>query len=866
MIRWSVVALVALTVTAPARTTAQSRTVCPEPAVRTVAALEQRVAALEARQKATIAERCEIAQLRLLTGRTDDAAALIKRILQEQPRAVDAMLVLARIYTREQDDSLAAAVLQRALATDRKDVRAGVQWASHVASRRAPAEALPLLEQIVAEHPNDVRALVAMAGVDYRLFRDSAAQQLLDRALALDSMYVPAYVIQSDLYVRALKENERTRVLHRALAIDSVSVEAQLAVSRMQRQRNQVDSAYSRLMAVLSFDPTNLEAHGTLGNGGSIKSWGKYPPLEDNAVPPDLARRLDLGDSLLLTRSFDRADSVFNDVLRTNPGLAAARIGLASIRYYRGNYDAAYRQFLDIARDHPGLGLAHYGLSESVKRIRELRDPRNAEAFARFRALPRPQEPERLREVFTNFDRLDDDLQKIVLLSVAPLSNYIPILALAGGTYHLLPFHHRLWQWQGTAGSRGRRTFDGRLWDDVKGQGGRNAVAGAEWTRETSLERYNVLSHEFMHQVHAELIPAQRVAIDSLYRAARTQRRTLDSYADSNPQEYLAQVYEAFISPIKDPRLGGTSGNTRDRLRELDPAGYAFVEQINAQPSYLPHAVQALQNRTRGRAVNLDALERDADWVLKRYGDHPDLAAVQAAIQVARAQDFARAAATIERGLAIDSTSRAGWLALARYRVYAGDAPAAARALERAAALPAGVGGNAESNLMRAEHARLIGNHSAASDAYARIAAETNNRLYRTRALLELASLTLRTGNVVHADSLLASVRDSSRNDPLTREVQARVLFAQGRAAEALSQLLELRSADQSRLETITELLPIARMQQPDLVANLIADGRALIARRVPVPFQLDAFAPQPGLITARAIAEFEAAAALTRR
>ncbi|MGH8436706.1 MAG: tetratricopeptide repeat protein [Pseudomonas sp.] len=872
-------------------TSAQSSSSCPEPTVHTVAALQVRLAALQ--NARSIAERCELAQLKLLTGQTDEAVALLEGVLKTQPRNVEAIIVVGRAHAREGRGAQVNEQLQRAMAINTNHPAVRVFWAERKALG-APAEALPVFEKIVNDHPGNLAARVGTARVLYRLNRDADAQAQLDRILARDSMYAPAHLLKSELYLRALDQAAREKFAHRALELDSLSTGAQLAVSRIRRERDDVEGAYTRLIAVLALDPVHIEAHRALGNGGALKSYGRYPTLEDDSVPADLARRLDAADSLLLLREYDRAEAAFNDVLKTHPGLAIARLGIASAYYYRGRFDTAFQRFLDITRDHPGLGLAHYGVSESDKHIRMQRDPRNLQALARFQVLPRPEEPERLRDVFTDFNRLDNALQKIVLLSVAPLSNYVPIVSLSGGSHYLLPFHHRLWNWRGTAQSRGRRSFDGRLWDDVKGQGGRNAVSGEELTREVVLERYNILALEFMHQVHAVLSPAQRDTIHALYQAARRERRMLDSYAGSNPNEYLAQAYEAFISRNKETR-GGTSGNTRDRLRELDPRMYAFLEQINAQASYRPLAVQALLNRLNMRAPDiLDTVEREANWILNRYGEGADILGLEAGIArlrgdytraaawhtraialapdqfngyadladnyVLSAHDHKRAAEVITRYLQRDSSSYVAHIALARYSLFAGDIVGAQRALDRVGTLRIKAAAtHIEEILLRAEHARLSGEPATARRAYRLVADSLQPQNLRARA--ELALLAIRDNQPAQAEAWLGPVRDSGRADPLVREAEARLLALNGGGAQALGRLTQLRAAEPARLETITAMIAIARKVRPVMVAELIAIGRSIAQQPVPVAtvFEQNRFVARAGVLTARARMEFEA-------
>ncbi len=856
----------------------QSTTPCGEPDVRTVTDLRATLLALEEGASGSgpeLGARCELAYLYLHTGRLEEAEALLRGVLDGEPELVEAHLALARVLGEDERDEEVAALLERALrlAPHQQEVR--LLEARHVMSRVDPEEALALYAAILADDPNAVPALVGKADARLRLGREEEARSLLERALALDSLHAPAHRLLADVHRRALDENARARSLHRALALDSLAVETQRAMATMLRQDGEVEAAYERFLAVLEFNPSHEGVHRDLGNGGSLLSWGQYPPFDDDEVPTELARRLDEADSLLLARELDLAEARLAGILEDHAGVAAARVKAASIHYYRGDYEDARREFLELTWDHPGLGLAHFGVIESTKRLREARDPRVEEAYGRFRAIPRPPEPLRLRDVFVDYDRLDEDLQKIVLLSVAPLSQYIPILAISGGTHRLLPFHHRLWQLPANVGSRGRRTFDGRLWDDVKGQGGRHAVSGEEWTRETSLERFNVLSHEFMHQIHALMTPEQRARIENLYESAREARRTLDSYADSNPQEYLAQAYEAFISPAKDPRLSGTAGNTRARIRELDPEIYDFLAEVNFLESYLPHAILALRRRIAqaagGGPEALEAADGEAAWVLRHYGEDPEVLALYAAVARLRGDhdaasqrharlaeilpddpeahielaenrllgwhDHAGAARILEEFLDRNPDETDGWLRLASYRLGAGDADGGREALERAAGGQAGSAGeNAlDRHLLHAEHARLRGDREGEVTAYLGVVDGPDPEHPRARA--GLARLALAEGDAEGARRWLGPAGEDPSDPAELIEVRALLLLSEGRGDEGLALLDRLREREPARLQTLTTLLTLARAVAPDRVAGVLQAGRAIL--RSPPPLEV---------------------------
>jgi tetratricopeptide (TPR) repeat protein len=184
-----------------------------------------------------------------------------------------------------------------------------------------------------------------------------------------------------------------------------------------------------------------------------------------------------------------------------------------------------------------------------------------------------------------------------------------------------------LWQLPHKEQSKGTRTFDLRLWDDVKGQGGFHAAAGEEWVRDVKYQRFNVLTHEFTHQVHSILTQKQRDKITSLYQQAKKEGWTLDSYADFNEMEYLAQGVEAYISEAKFPDQKGTSGHTRADLKEKDPELFRFISELNNRKSYRGNEIRAyrekgfymLGRRNPERAVAI------AEEGLQHYGNHPDL-------------------------------------------------------------------------------------------------------------------------------------------------------------------------------------------------------------------------------------------------
>jgi tetratricopeptide (TPR) repeat protein len=294
---------------------------------------------------------------------------------------------------------------------------------------------------------------------------------------------------------------------------------------------------------------------------------------------------LKAGDEHLIKQEFTEADAAFGKVLELMPSNFKAMIGKGTLNYHQKEYDSALDWFFKVLDIHPDYGLAHYGVSRSLLRKKDKINVKFAEIEKNFAAKDAP-EPPAMRDVFINYDQLDLDLQKILRLSVQPLKNYLQTLKTAGSTFYLIPFHKLLWESPHHSGMKGTRTFDLRLWDDVKGCGGIQATSGEDWEKDVKYLRFNVVTHEFAHQVHSYLTEEQRKEIKRLFRKAKKERLTLDFYADFNEWEYFAVGVEAYVSEEKlaDQKLA--YGHTRKELLERDPDLYNFIEGLGKQESY----------------------------------------------------------------------------------------------------------------------------------------------------------------------------------------------------------------------------------------------------------------------------------------
>ncbi|MEO0481678.1 MAG: hypothetical protein AAF196_19595 [Planctomycetota bacterium] len=167
----------------------------------------------------------------------------------------------------------------------------------------------------------------------------------------------------------------------------------------------------------------------------------------------------------------------------------------------------------------------------------------------------------------------------------------------------------------------GRRTFDGRLWDDVRGLGGLRAATGVEALDDAALFGFDTFAHEVAHQVHFFAFPhSVRRQIDELYARALEEECCLDGYAASSAAEYFAQGVEAFLSLAKRPMSVVTHGHTRFELHRVDRRLHDLVMSLVDHDPLAPRQ----EGRDRLLEVSIEALasagkiddaETAASWI-----------------------------------------------------------------------------------------------------------------------------------------------------------------------------------------------------------------------------------------------------------
>lgn len=352
--------------------------------------------------------------------------------------------------------------------------------------------------------------------------RNQDAMALCVRALIRGREFDEA-VQRASMFLLRTKEPEAELLAARASAL-----------FRVQR----TDEAANAYRLVVGLDPRNAEAHLRLGSG---------------LLPPSLVEvnaGLREAVAAALRGEHERAIHLLRAELATNPVHPVAHRLLGEVLY-------AQRMAASMASQDP--------------------------AFLRFaQVLPKPDvRGLPVAEFLRGYAQLSPERRVVVDRAVALFGKRLANLVAVGGSHDLLRELDRTTDAEARSSLRGKRTFDGRVWDDVRGIGGLQAATGIEALDEAAQFGFDTLAHEIAHQIHQfTFLPVQKVRVTQLYKRAVRDGHCIDYYAASNEMEYFGQGVEAFACLVKRPGGETTHGHTRFELFRTDPDLYEFVASI----------------------------------------------------------------------------------------------------------------------------------------------------------------------------------------------------------------------------------------------------------------------------------------------
>lgn len=152
----------------------------------------------------------------------------------------------------------------------------------------------------------------------------------------------------------------------------------------------------------------------------------------------------------------------------------------------------------------------------------------------------------------------------------------------------IIPRDKRMTDVSEFASLKGVQTFDGRMWDDVRGSGGMRVPSGllaigvpeenlVDAGTDTYADGYSVGLHELAHAIHMKgLSDQEREQVTALYEARKKAGGPwTEDYGASNEWEYIAQATNCFFG-VND----GIGNNGPEWLEKNDKPMFTFLVSV----------------------------------------------------------------------------------------------------------------------------------------------------------------------------------------------------------------------------------------------------------------------------------------------
>lgn len=529
---------------------------------------------------ANLALKTSLLRLYFRKGAWKEAEKTASDILTVNPGDPEAQFILGKIYQRTYRLHAANDLFERLESAAPRNIEIKIARCELLILKEDFKAARKKTEEILKIAPANPEALCLQATLQYLEGRDEAAKNLYRKALELDTENSRAYTALGKIFANEFNYEEARENLEKALQCDFFNAEAHASLGYIYFKSGDLNNTGRELRLALRCDEYNSYAHKLYGRGVTDKDYTAYPAPENLKTENELLwGQLTRAQSLADSGRYQKARGGYHGILAKDPQNILALLGSGAIYWQAGQPDSALAAFRKVLQIHPDYGLAHNGVFCALTMM--------ADDFCRDRpALPRESLQAQpavagLAAVFSNYSTLPAAFRRSVQTSVSPLGAYLPALQEAGATFYLLPLNEKLTDDSARKFLSGTRTFDQRLWDDIRGNGGLNATACISAVWDAIHSRFYELAHEFAHQVHIyAFTETEKKRIKDLFDSALAEKRCLDDYAESDEFEYFAVGYEAYISLAKKAYLKGYHGHTRGELKKRDPRLYALIEEF----------------------------------------------------------------------------------------------------------------------------------------------------------------------------------------------------------------------------------------------------------------------------------------------
>ncbi len=533
-------------------------------------------------KKLTDEEKLKLAILYRNNGEDQKAENLCLEIIKKSPENYSAIYFLGDLYKRNYQLETAKNEFLK-IPDNAKEYKNSLLRLLEIYVAIKDEQEVKSLLNVLAGQSDIALYNTAMGIYNYSALKLAPTDALInfEKAFAENKDQLEAIYYLGSISLDRNKREEARKYFNSVIEKNFYSSGAHAILGYLEFIDGQMQKGVDELKTSLLMNPMDVRGLTSFGNGMTDKNYQELEKDRHDLKGSEefIKAGLEAVGLINLGKNKEARNKV-KSLVKKYPKNIHSYIQAGSLEWSLGNYEESiklYKKAREISNEY---GLANNGLSVAIKSFLKSQE-KNIKNLDLDSQDYSDLDIDSLKKVFINYNDLTDKYRKIVIYCVYPFKNYLPVLAASGSTHYIIPLYEKSTDYKQGQYVKNQRSFDLRLWDDIRGRGGFDSATGIEDLQGAYFLDFNTLTHEFTHQVHQYgLTKEQQDKIKELFNNAKKINNFMDYYSASNEYEYFAQGVEAYNSPQGKLTLKATAKNTRELLLKTDKPLFDYIVQV----------------------------------------------------------------------------------------------------------------------------------------------------------------------------------------------------------------------------------------------------------------------------------------------
>lgn len=294
---------------------------------------------------------------RIENGKIDDAVSDLREALNEQPKSIDLLLLMAIAYERGGKNELADRQYADALKSSNFNPEVTLRYVAYLQRRSDLSRAEEVLTEAMDRNPNNIQILSSLGQVRLNRQNWSGALTIADAISLLNDGRAVADQIRAGAFAGQNKIDESISALEDAHKAAPNAVQPVLVLASTYVKQGKPDKAVALLKELSDKAPNNAQFLVFLGQAqlaqkkdqDALQSFRKAVAQQ----PKDPAGYSALTDFYIRSKDYESASTLLQAALREMPANINLRLSSAGLKILRGDNEAAIGEYEAILNDQP---------------------------------------------------------------------------------------------------------------------------------------------------------------------------------------------------------------------------------------------------------------------------------------------------------------------------------------------------------------------------------------------------------------------------------------------------------------------------------------------------------------------------------